>query len=278
MSRRRAVPSYRKDTQSGQAVVTFRLPTGKRKDYLLGSYGSRESKAEYARLLAEFQAGHGAMAGVAEPVADLTVNELLVRYLRHCDQYYRNADGTPTGQAAGVRFALRAPMDMYGHTPAGDFGPLALKVGRAPLVDAGNSRKTVNVRVGLVRQFFKWCVAEELIPSSIVRGAPNRPGPAARPNPGARPQAGQARRHRPRRGRPPLHAPTSRGIGPASVDERGPGRGTACPTGGRRRSVEPGLGVSAAATQERLADPPAGVLLRAQSSGSVAPLVRAGPR
>jgi integrase len=134
---------------------------------LLGRYGSKESKAEYARLLAEFQAGGGSMPGPAGPLGDLTINELLVRYLRHCDQYYRNADGTPTGQAAGVRFALRALMEMYGHTLACMFGPLALKAVRTELVNTGNSRKTVNLRVGLIRQFFKWCVAEELVPSSV---------------------------------------------------------------------------------------------------------------
>src|SRR5688500_17963985 len=167
MSRRPSLPTYRKHKQSGQAIVTFRLAGGKRKDYLLGPYGSKQSKTEYARLVAEFQAGGGSLPGPAGPVGDLTINELLVRYLRHCDGSYRNADGTPTGQAAGIRFALRPLMATYGHTQARDFGPLALKAVRAALVRAGNSRKTVNLRVGLVRQFFKWCVAEELVASSV---------------------------------------------------------------------------------------------------------------
>src|SRR5215207_8432190 len=105
MPRRPVLPSYRKHKQSGQAVVTFRLPGGKRKDYLLGRYGSKESKAEYARLLTEFQAGHRSLPGPGHPIGDVSVNELLVRYLRHCDQYYRAADGTPTGQAEVIRYA-----------------------------------------------------------------------------------------------------------------------------------------------------------------------------
>src|SRR5947209_6367554 len=104
MSHRPALPSYRKHKQSGQAIVTFRFPGGKRKDFILGRYGSPESKAEYARLFGEFQAGHGAIPGSAGPLGDLTVNELLVRYLRHCDGYYRNADGSPTGQAEQARY------------------------------------------------------------------------------------------------------------------------------------------------------------------------------
>ena len=102
MSHRSIVPTYRKHKQSSQAIVTFRLASGKRKDYLLGRFGSQESRAEYARLLAEFQTSHGAMPGPSGPVGHLTINELLVRYLRHCDEQYRNADGTPTGQAADV--------------------------------------------------------------------------------------------------------------------------------------------------------------------------------
>lgn len=176
MSHRPGLPSYRKHKQSAQAIVTFRLPSGKKKDYLLGPYGSRDSKSEYARLLSEFQAGGGSMPDKAGPLGDLTINELLVRYLRHCDGYYRNADGTPTGQAAGVRFALRHLMTMYGHTQASDFGLLALKAVRGALIESGNSRKTVNLRVGLVRQFFKWCVAEELIPSSVYEALRTVPG------------------------------------------------------------------------------------------------------
>jgi integrase len=176
MPRRPVLPSYRKHKHSGQAIVTFRLPSGKRKDYLLGHYGSKESKSEYARLVAEFQAGGGSMPDTGGPLGDVTINELLVRYLRHCDAYYRHADGTPTRQAIGIRFALRSLMEMYGHTQARDFGPLALKAVRAALVGAGNSRKTVNLRVGLVRQFFKWCVADELVPSSVYEALRTVPG------------------------------------------------------------------------------------------------------
>ena len=172
----RTAPSYRKHKQSGQAVVTFRLPGGKRKDYLLGPYGSKESKTDYARLLAEFQAGHGTMPGPAGPLGDLTVNELLVRYLRHCASYYRHADGAPTGQAEQVRYALRPLMERYGHTPARDFGPLSLKAVRAAMVDSGLSRKVVNQRVGIVRQFFKWCVSEELVPAPVYEALRTVPG------------------------------------------------------------------------------------------------------
>jgi hypothetical protein len=159
MSHRPALPSYRKHKQSGQAIVTFRLPSGKRKDYLLGRYASEESKAEYARLLGEFRAGHGSLPGPAGPLGDLTVNELLVRYLRHCDGYYRRADGSPTGQAEQVRYALRPVMDRYGHTPARDFGPLGLKAVRAAMVESGLAAcvwQETNTRSGRPSRMAPW--------------------------------------------------------------------------------------------------------------------------
>ena len=178
--------SYRKHKQSGNAIVTFCLPSGKRKDYVIGRYGSKECKAEYARLPEEFQAGHGALPGPSGPIGDITVNELLVRYLRHCDRYSRAGDGTSAGQADNVQHATRPLMKLYGHTMVRNFGPLALKAVRVSMVETGNSRRTINQRVGIIRQFFKWCVAEELAHSSVLEGlravAGLQPGRTAAPD------------------------------------------------------------------------------------------------
>ena len=49
------VPTYRLHKQSGQAIVTIRTSNGRRRDVLLGKYGSPESKADYARVIAELK-------------------------------------------------------------------------------------------------------------------------------------------------------------------------------------------------------------------------------
>ena len=46
------VPTYRKHKSTGQAVVTLGG-----KDHYLGRYGTKDSKAEYDRLIAEWLAG-----------------------------------------------------------------------------------------------------------------------------------------------------------------------------------------------------------------------------
>ncbi len=56
---------------------------------------------------------------------------------------------------------MKCVRELYGTTPAKDFGPVALKAVRGTLVAAGFCRKLVNRRVGRVRRMFKWAVAEE---------------------------------------------------------------------------------------------------------------------
>ena len=57
----------------------------------------------------------------------LTVNELALAYLNHCEAYYRNRSGQPTGKDDNVRYALKPLKELYGFTVAGSFGPRALK-------------------------------------------------------------------------------------------------------------------------------------------------------
>jgi hypothetical protein len=56
MSHRSTIPSYRHHKQSGQAIVTLPDGLGGRHDVLLGKYGTPESRDEYARVIAEWEA------------------------------------------------------------------------------------------------------------------------------------------------------------------------------------------------------------------------------
>src|SRR5689334_20606910 len=90
-------PEYREHKATGQAVVTLPLGNGKRKDVYLGLHGTPESKAEYNRVIAEW-AANGRQAPVApdDPARDLTINELVSRFIDHADVSYRDATGAPT--------------------------------------------------------------------------------------------------------------------------------------------------------------------------------------
>lgn len=147
------VPKYRRHKASGQAVVTL---SGR--DFYLGRYGSKASRVEYDRLIAEWLAG-GRQVKPAAGV-ELTVSELLARYWAHVDVYYPQ----PSGEPERIKQALKPVRKLYGATPAAEFGPLALKAVRQRWIDQGLSRLFINQRVGRIRRMFKWAVAEELLP------------------------------------------------------------------------------------------------------------------
>jgi hypothetical protein len=135
MPRRNAVPSYRLHKQSGQAIVTLNDGQGNRHDVLLGKHDTPESRAEYLRVLAEWEAaGHQLRKPSASiSASDLTLNELMARYMRFAEGYYVK-DDQPTSEQEAICQALRPVKSLYGHTPAKEFGPLALKAVRREMV------------------------------------------------------------------------------------------------------------------------------------------------
>ncbi len=159
MARRRGVPSYRLHRPSGQAVVTL---AGK--DRYLGPHGSTESRAEYDRLIAEWLAAGRRAEPAPEAAPSLTVNELLLAYWEFADGYYRK-DGEHSSEWHLVRTALRVARRLYGHTPAAEFGPKALRTCREDLIARGLRRRTVNHYIGRIKRMVRWGVANELVPA-----------------------------------------------------------------------------------------------------------------
>jgi integrase len=170
VSRAESVPTYRRHKPSGQAVVTLTDPTGIRKDFYLGPFGSRESKAEYGRIIGEWSAAGRSIPQAGPTPSDLTVAEVLARFWSHAAGYYQHPDGTPTGELRNYADSIRPLKVQYAHTLAGDFGPLALKAVRESMVAAGLTRKVINQRVGRIKRVFKWAAAEQLVPPSVYHG------------------------------------------------------------------------------------------------------------
>ena len=161
-----SVPTYRLHKPTNQAVVRLNG-----RDFYLGKHGSPESRAEYDRRIAEWLA-----SGRVTPSASSTINELLVAYVQHIDSYYIK-NGEPTGEADNIKRSLRPLRELYGHTVAADFGPLALKAFRERLMKPtetdgwGNlCRSEINRRVSHIRRFFRFCVQNEYVPLSLVHG------------------------------------------------------------------------------------------------------------
>ena len=187
------VPSYRRHKSSGQAVVTLPDGLGNRRDVLLSKYGSKESRVEYARVIAEWEAV-GRTLPPQQPTASLSVNELLIRFWAWAEKHYRKPDGNPTGEMKDYQLTLRPLRKLYGLTQAVDFGPLALKALRAEMIRqpvtrrikardqqtgkltwqertirTGLARGVINQRLGRIKRVWKWGVSEQLVPETTYR-------------------------------------------------------------------------------------------------------------
>lgn len=119
---RKEVPSYRHHKQSGQAIVTLNL-NGTRKNVLLGRYGTPESRAEYERVLARLRLG--SPVAVSTPAAaqpDISVNEVLVGFMRWAATHYRTPAGETTPEVRELKFSVGPLKELFGFTPRGRSG------------------------------------------------------------------------------------------------------------------------------------------------------------
>lgn len=161
------VPSYTKHKASGQAVVRING-----KDHYLGVYGTSESHDAYQRIVAEWrvtqiEASHATGATAKDNSSALTVNAVILAYMKFAEQYY-SKDGKPTQEYTDMKYALRPLRKLYGTNLVRDFGPLALKAVRQHMIDSELlCRGVINSRVNRIRRVFKWAVSEQLAPPSI---------------------------------------------------------------------------------------------------------------
>jgi integrase len=163
-TRPRKPPSYRLHKPTGQAVV--RLDGH---DHYLGRFDTPDSHERYHRLVAEWLTS-GAARRPDRPstsTSEISVNELLLAYVRHAEGYYRRPGGSPAPELDNVRLALRPLRTLYGGTPASAFGPAALKAVRQHLVEAGLGIRTVNQRTQRLVRCFRWAAENELIAATV---------------------------------------------------------------------------------------------------------------
>lgn len=150
-------PAYLLHKSSGRARVRI-----DGEDIYLGEYGSSESRERYDELVAEWFAKQGNTTGYS-----MTVDDLVLLFMEYAQEYYRK-DGVETSELHCIRQATRPLITLFGKLRIREFGPKALKAVRQQLIDAGIVRKSINIHMGRIRRMFKWAVAEELMPSTVL--------------------------------------------------------------------------------------------------------------
>lgn len=156
MARKRVKPPYMLHKATGQARVKI-----DGKDYYLGAFGSPDSRDQYDALIAEWLAQQDPKA------SRLTIDELAILFVQHCDEYYRKPDGRPTGEATNMRGAIRPLLSLFGSIPCRSFSCRLLKQYREKLIKAGICRRSCNRNVIRVRGMFRWAVENEYIPAQV---------------------------------------------------------------------------------------------------------------
>jgi integrase len=147
---------------SGLAVVSI---SGH--DTYLGPYNSIESREEYRRLISGWRANQTSARtrGGGVP-SDVTVAELALAYIEHCEQYYVK-DGATTSMVRTARLAIQPLRRLYADELAAEFSVQQLRVLQAEFVRAGLARTEVNRRTSALVRMFRWGVVQLRIPASV---------------------------------------------------------------------------------------------------------------
>jgi integrase len=160
----RAIPRYRKHRASGQAIVTL---FGQ--DIYLGPHGTKASKLEYDRVVAEWLARgrQPLLAASAGIPTGFTNVELIVRFKRHAEGYYRK-NGQLTNEVTAILSALKFVNKLYAREAANDFGPLKLQAIQQAMITAGLCRRHINKQIGRIIRMYAWGVSQELVRADVA--------------------------------------------------------------------------------------------------------------
>jgi integrase len=170
MARPQSIPKLTQHKASGKAVVRLNG-----RDHYLGLFGTPEAKSAYDKLIAEWLATgrqplHADAGNQSQTNNGISVNEVLQAFWTWCQNYYRHPDGTPTTEVGEIRHSLRPVRQLYGLTPAKEFGPRSLFAVQQHVIGLGWCRTLINRRMDRVKRAFKWAASQELIPVSVYEG------------------------------------------------------------------------------------------------------------
>jgi hypothetical protein len=154
------IPTYKRHAKSDSARCW-----ANGKWIQLGRYNSPESPTEFARIVAEVAARQ--TSGRSGPDPTTTIDEVLLGFWKHAQQYYRTSDGKPTHEVNEIARSIAPLRKPYGHTPAADFGPRGLAAVQNEMIACEWCRTLINRRIDRVKRVFKWATSQELIPAPV---------------------------------------------------------------------------------------------------------------
>ena len=176
---RKSLPRYLKHA-SGKGRMVWTDFSGTRREKLLpGPFNSPGSLEAFARLQLELAVNPAAPPRIT---GGPTVVEILLPYLRYATEYYGSGS-----EIEAIKSTMKIVRELYGLTPAAEFGPKALAAVREAFVRKGWSRPYCNRQVQKVVRAFRWAAGEELLPATVFQAlktlGPLRRGKTTAPEP-----------------------------------------------------------------------------------------------
>jgi len=160
------VPKYCLHKPSGRAYVRIRG-----KVVYVGEYGSAGRKQEYAASWPNSRSRrrcHSPRPAIGSPWSNCASP------IGATPKPTMSRTDSPPAKYTSFGQALRALRELYGHTPAAEFGPLALQAVQSQLIERDLARKTINhffvlsttLQVGVSQQLLPVTVYQILVDGS----------------------------------------------------------------------------------------------------------------
>ena len=142
---KRNIPNYRLHKATGQAFVEL---SGRR--FYLGKHGSKASREEYERRIAEYL-GNGRQIAPTRTKTGISCQELAVHFLEWAEEYFMSQPKSFDHIKKAMGFVVKH----YGQESADNFAPMSLVFVQKKLVEHGYARPVVNKYVGFIKRAFK---------------------------------------------------------------------------------------------------------------------------
>lgn len=158
------IPKYGFHKATGQARVVLNGQS-----HYLGEYGSEDSRKKYEQIISSWIASSQSLPEESGGPSDLTINELLLAYLRFAEGYYVK-NGKPTSEYCCIKLAIKPLESLYGRLPVAQFSPLKLKAVRQQFMAEDLCRNVINQQVSRVKRVFRWGTENEHVPPPVYHG------------------------------------------------------------------------------------------------------------
>ncbi len=163
------IPKYCCHKRSGRAYVTING-----KQIPLGVYGTRASREEYDRVIAEFLANHRQTKNAP---AQRTIAEMVDLFLDHAEVYYRK-NNVLTSEYSEFCYSLQFLLNYNSDMLASTFSITDFEAIQRQMIDyrvpegkphAGKAmcRSTINRRLSRIVRVFKWAGSKKIVNPSV---------------------------------------------------------------------------------------------------------------